>query len=410
MELHHQAHLDMIRAIAQASNIKSKRAFADFFTDRIVQACTESTMLAGMERLAKTVDVQVSELYQPVVARFMANISYGADVLQWLRNYPTIAAMIVTLKKDDYLEAIKELIIEPASGKEGIAPQIKAFDIPIKIECLSPFAHGGDNKAGNATLFRRQTILSDIGSILELPFYSGNAFRGTMRDILADHLLKSLGFTPRRDKPPVNLWFFHVVYAGGVLEESGGNLKSVMEKLGKNGAIKSGGIYEFRDTLPHLSLLGAAIGNRILSGRASFGDFRPRCVEYGTGDKLSHELFEWTFITRREDHEEHEEHHGMIANTECLRTGVVMDGGIDISEHISELEKSALGMGLKLLSDMGKLGAENRRGLGSVNITVENMPDTSPYETYLAEKKKEIIKYLGEIDAIPSGQLDFLGN
>lgn len=410
MNTQHQAVFDMIRAIAQASATKTKRAFADFFADRIIQACTEPTILAAMERLAKTVDVQISEIYQPVLVQFMASINQGKDVLHWLRQYPIIAAMLVTLKKDDYLQAIKELQIEAASEKAGVAPAPPPFDIPITIQCLSPFGHGGDNKAGNATLFRRQTILCETGAILDLPFYAGNALRGTMRDLLADHFLATLGFTPRRDKPPINLWFFHVIYAGGVLEESGAALNAIAGKLGKNGAANAGGIHEFRDTLPHLSLLGAAIGNRILSGRVSFGDYRPRCVEYGNGGKYSHELFEWTFITRREDHEAHEEHHGMIANTECLRTGVIMDGGINLSDHISNLEKSALGMGLKLLADGGRIGAENRRGLGSVNIKIDNMPDPDLYQNYLGDKKKQIIKYLGEIDAIPSGQLDLLGN
>lgn len=410
MELKHQATIDMVRVIAQASNIKSKRAFADFFADRILQAVTEPNILAAIERLAKTVDVQISDLYQPVLTQFMRNINFGDDVLHWLREYPTIAAMIVTLKKDDYYEALKELIIEPSNNLTGVAPKTKTYDIPITIKCLTPFAHGGDNKAGNATLFRRQTILSDTGSILTLPFYAGNALRGTMRDLLADHLLKSIGLTPRRDKPPVNLWFFHVIYAGGVLEESGGALNSVMSKLGKNGAVNAGGIYEFRDILPHLSFLGAAIGNRILSGRGCFGDFRPQCIEYGTGKKPSHELFEWTFLTRREDHEEHDEHHGMIANTECLRAGVVMDGGIDISEHASDLEKSALGTGINLLVKTGKLGAENRRGLGIVEISAEKLPDCTLYENYLIENAKKIKKYLEEIDAIPSGQIDMFSN
>ncbi len=409
MRKEHRSTVDMVRTIAQSSQIKGKRSFADFFADRIVQASTEQTILGAVEKLCKNVDVAINDLYRPVVNSFFTDMEHGADVLAWMRRYPTIMAMLVILKKEEYEEAVAGISIDSAMESEGVALASRIYDIPIKISCVSAFAHGGDNKAGNATLFRRQSVLSDRGKLLLLPFYSGNALRGTMRDLLADHFLSSIGLIPRRDNPPVILWFFHVLYAGGVLEESGGALKAISDKLGKNGAIRSGGVYEFRDTLPHLSLLGAAMGNRIISGRAMFGDFRPRCQQYGTGEQDVSELFEWTFITRREDHEDHEVHHGMIANTECLRSGVIMDGGIDVSGHISDLEKSALGMGLKLLQEKGKLGAENRRGLGSVDIVIDNLPEPELYEDYLAENKKRILAYLEAINAIPSGQLDIVG-
>lgn len=265
---------------------------------------------------------------------------------------------------------------------------------------MSPFAHGGDNKAGNATLFRRQDIMCQNGAVVSLPFYAGNAFRGSLRDILADDFIKSLGMVPRRDRPPVNLWFFHVLYAGGALEEASQATKSVIKKMGDNGAAKATGIYEFRDNLPNISLIGAAMGNRILSGRAMFADFRPQCKEYTTGDKPVDELFEWTFLTRHENHEDHEEHHGMIANTECLKAGIRMDGGIDMSEHISDLEKSALGRALEIVQGKGYLGAENRRGLGKVKIEYDNIPDSASYINYLKNNKDKIIDYLKEVDAL----------
>lgn len=410
MKQEHISSFDMLRTIAHASKIKSKRSFTDFFADRIVQACTQPTMLAAVERLAKTVDAEISELYQPVVKQFLVDINYGEDVLNWMRQYSTVAAMLVSLKKDDYLEAVKGIEIESAQNATGIAPPARLYEIPITIECLSTFAHGGDTKAGNATLFRRQTIISDTGKFLSLPFYAGNAFRGTMRDLLADHFLRSLGITPRKDHPPVSLWFFHMLYAGGVLEESGKAISKITDRLGKNGAINAGGVYEFRDMLPGLSLLGAAVGNRIMSGRVNFGDYRPRCAEYGIDEMKASELFEWTFITRREDHEDHEEHHGMIANTECLRAGVIMDGGIDTSDHITDLERSALGMGIFLAEKTGVLGAENRRGLGSVKITAQNVPDYALYEKYLSDNKSKIRKYMEDVDAVPSGQSDIFGD
>lgn len=394
---------DMLRTIYRSANIKTGRSFEDFFADCIVQAVTETTLLAAYERLGKSVNIQMSEMYQPSVKDFLANVNNFESVLVWLRNYPKVAAMLASLKTKDYLEAIEGITIEDVDRKSGVAIKMPDSDIQIKLTCLSPFAHGADSKAGNATLFRRQDILCANNAMLSLPFYAGNALRGTIRDLLADHFISSLGLTPRRDAPPVALWFFHALYAGGALEETNTKTKAIIAKLGNNGSVKSGGIKEFRDMLPGLSLLGSAMGNKILAGRCNFNDFRPRCIEYDSGESSAAELFEWTYLTRREDHEDHIKHHGMIAHTECLKAGVIMDGGIDMSTHINELEKSSLGMGLQLAKQKGKLGAENRRGLGNVRIDISNHPDCTEYESYLKNNKSNIIKYLGEINAIASG-------
>jgi hypothetical protein len=91
----------------------------------------------------------------------------------------------------------------------------------------------------------------------------------------------------------------------------------------------------------------------------------------------------------------------MIANTECLRTGAVLEGGIDMDSAMPEIERAALGCGLALLAKRGMLGAENRRGLGRVSIEMTGAPDAAPYEAWLAEHKAEILDYLNQIGAAP---------
>jgi CRISPR/Cas system CSM-associated protein Csm3 (group 7 of RAMP superfamily) len=142
-------------------------------------------------------------------------------------------------------------------------------------------------------------------------------------------------------------------------------------------------------------------------------DFHPQCIEWDTGVIPVGNLFEWAYLTRREDYENHEEgkNVSMIVNTECLKAGTVLDGGMDISEHLTEIERACIGMGLKLLQDTGYIGAENRRGLGQVDIKIENAPNYEAYETYLREKRLEILTYLEEIGAInASGELNFSGD
>lgn len=395
--------LSLLRSIFFSSKMKSKRNAADFLADRIIQATTESSLLYVIERLFKLLDVnkaEVNEIYFLDFFTAIGNEEESKKMLSWLRVYPQITAMVCILKQADYNNIIDQISLDEIGREGGVAPAATQSQIPITMTCLSPLSHGSDIKAGNATLFRRMKVLSSTGDTLCLPYYAGNAIRGQIRDLLADNLISSLGLKPSKTAPPMELWFFHALYAGGALEEGGEATKALNKELGKKGVTRAKGIYLFRDNLPGLSLLGCALGNRILPGRVMFGDFRPACTQWNNGDNDVYELFEWTFLTRREDHEAHEENHSMIANSECLKTGTVLSGGIDMDHHISDLERSVLGKGLQLLTENGYIGAENRRGLGSVKIEIQNAPSPLLYEKFLKERKAGILEYLNSIGAI----------
>lgn len=399
-----RATFDLLRRVAGTATVQTSRPMADLLTDRLVQACTEATLLAAVERLMASLGSETGYIGGKVLAPFLAAAG-GPDaprMLAWLRAYPNIAALIAPLRDEaDYAAALSAVDL-PASADadHGIAPPTAAWPIGITARCLAPLAHGADRKAGNATLYRRMQVLSTTGQVLDLPYYSGNALRGQLRDLLADHLIGALGLRPDRARPPLALWFFHALYAGGVLEEGGGEAnKAVGKLLGNHGAIRAEGIHQLRDMLPSVSLLGVALGNRVLSGRLYMGDLRPRCREWGTGDMDAASLMEWTYLTRREDHEAHQDHHGMIANTECLRAGTVLDGGCQLDGHANPQEAGALAVGLALLQARGFLGAENRRGLGQVALEVRNGPDPAPYLAHLADRRAEILDFLAAIGA-----------
>lgn len=399
--------LDIMRAIAKNADIKISRGFTDFLADRIIQASTMPSLLAMAERLAATLHTELNYIGGDKIAAFMRVINSGDEqsVLSWLREYPRIAAMILKLKDQDYEITIADMPIQISSCDKGTAISGKnTYDIKLEIECLSPLSHGADIKAGNATLFRRAQVMSTTNQVLSLPFYAGNALRGKMRDLLAADFLENIGLKPNKSKPPCSLWFFHALYAGGALEENSEQAKTLGKKMGANGNVNMSGVHEFRDMIPMLSLLGTALGNRILAGRVNFADCRPVCLEWGTGAQSVGTLFEWQYLTRREDHEGHEQgdNHSMIANTECLKAGCKMIGGIDIAGHISDLEKSCLAKGLYLLQKHGYLGAENRRGFGKVAIGIvsDECLDVSLYNNFLNNKKSEILKYLEDISAI----------
>jgi hypothetical protein len=398
--------LDALAGIRAASRIKGKRNFADYFADRIVQASTEPTLLAMLNRLYGLVDADPDAGKWHIANIVAASGSEEAPrILAWVRKFPKIAAMIAMLKHEERAEVAKGIVLDVEPDGVGQMPARSGWDIAVRAELTAPMSHGADQKAGNATLFRRMQVLAPDGQIMELPFYAGNALRGQIRDILADHFLRSLGLTARRDAPPVAVWFFHALYAGGALEEDSAATKALNAELGAaSGALKGGGVKNLRDHIPPLSLLGCALGNRVLPGRLQVSDLRPVCREWGTGATPAAELMTWQFLTRREDHEgrsDDDKHSGMITNTECLRAGAEMEGGIDHDGHIQEMELACLGVACREMTKLGFIGAENRRGFGRCRIEFENAPDPAPYEEWLAENKADILAYLEKLAAIP---------
>jgi hypothetical protein len=385
-----------------AADLKGSRFYLDLFTDRLTKAVSEATLAGAMEQLLRCINASADKLHPPLAAQMMrlAASDDGPRVLRWLRDQTRLAVMLAACKDQAVVDEALASAILPEAGGSGAATARKTFQIGLRATCEAPLAHGADGKAGNATLFRRIQVLAGNGEVLRLPYYAGNALRGQTRDLLADHMLASLGLPADRAKPAVVLWFFYALYSGGALEENSEATKAMRKLLGDHGSIRAEGLRKFRDMLPSLSLLGCALGNRVLPGHCQFADLRPICREWGTGDKPMAELLTWEYLTRREDHEEHEEHHGMIANTEVLKSGVCLEGGIDMDDSMPAVERAALGKGLLLLQARGKLGAENRRGFGKVKIELTGLPDPAPYEAFLAERKTEILDYLGKIGAI----------
>ena len=397
--------LDALADCRRASRMKSRRNFADFLADRIVQAATEPTLLSFVNRLYGLIDADPAVGSAHVAAIIRANGSEdGPRLLAWIRANPKIVSMLAMISREERAEVAPAIVLDAEPGGSGSVPARENFDIQIEATLTAPLAHGADTKAGNATLFRRMQARADNGAVLELPFYAGNALRGILRDILADHFLTALGLTARKDEPPCHIWFFHALYAGGSLEEDSKATKAIADKFGRSaGSINGGGVREFREMIPPLSLLGCALGNRVLEGRIKVSDLRPRCREWGNGDGPAGELLSWQYLTRRDDHEgraAEDKHEGMIAVTETLRPGVMLEGGIDISGHCSEIERSALDCGLSLLAARGYLGAESRRGHGRCEIHFDAAGDPGKYEAWLGENRKKILTYLTEIAAI----------
>lgn len=379
------------------------RSFGGFFADRLVQALSRPTLIDAIEHLAQSLDAGTEFIGGKKIAPFLQEASgpMAPAILHWMREHPAVVAMIASLKdEEDYASAIGSIPLDAAAvDDDSVVTAHPSYDVTLVVNVLGGLAHGSDRKAGNATLYRRRSVITETGKHMALPIYAGNALRGQMRDLLSDHFLRAIGLTASRSQPAVSLWAFHTLYAGGVLEANA----KVDKELGNAGAVRADAIRDLRNYIPMLSLLGTAIGNRIICGRIQVGDLRPRCVEWGTGTVRADSLIEWTFLTRRDDYEgrqEGEDHAGMIATSEVLKGGTVLDGGIDIDGHANSMERSCLARGLSLMIERGMLGAENRRGIGKVTIEVKGLPDPAEYDEHLSTHAAEITDYLRRLGAL----------
>jgi len=399
-----KATIEMIRSVARSAGHEPKRNFSGYVADRIVRAVSQPTLVDAVERLAQSMDASVEYVGGKRLAAFMSEATgpKAQAILAWMRTHPKFVAMLATMKDDgDLTDAIDAIELpEIDSSDQSTVGDTPAYDVALTVECLSGLAHGGDQKAGNATLFRRRSVITASGRHLHLPVYAGNALRGQLRDLLADHFLRALGLTPSRSKPVVELWAFHVLYSGGVLE---GAASKAEANLGKSGAIRTEGMRELRDHIPLLSTLGTAIGNRVIAGRIYVGDLRPECVEWSGGSQRAGDLMAWEFLTRKDDFEGRQEDDStsqMIAETEILKPGTVLRGGIDIDDHANEIERACLARGLALLKERGRLGAETRRGLGKIAVEMAPEQDPGPYDAFLSDRKRDILDFLTRLGAL----------
>ncbi len=405
-----KATIEMFRRLRDTTGHKVNRNFGGFFADRMTRAFSRENLTDAMEELAQSLDSSIEYVGGKKLAAFLAeaNGPESAAIMAWCRQHPKLVAMLAGLRDDDELDAALESIDLPAIDPADVSAVTEqpVYDVPVQAECLTGLAHGSDAKAGNATLFRRRSVITETGRHLYLPVYAGNAVRGQLRDLLADHLIESLGLKVSRSKPSLELWAFHVLYAGGVLE---GGASKAEANLGKSGAIRTDGMREIREMLPMISLLGTAIGNRVIAGRVYTGDLRPHCIEWGSGDQSASALMGWEFLTRREDYEgraDEDDTSAMIAETEILKPGTRLSGGIDIDTHANSMERACLGRALELLRNRGKLGAENRRGIGKVALSYSAAPDPGEYDAFLSDHRRDILDFLTRLGALANGGLE----
>lgn len=122
----------------------------------------------------------------------------------------------------------------------------------------SPLSHIGET-ISTTTYLVEEPILQPEGDLLNVFCYSGNAWRGQLRDLAAQYMLEQLGAVA------VPLDTFHLLFSGGRI---GGEMSVDVERA-----------RQWRRAIPMLSLFGGGVGNQILAGKLRVSNAYPLCLE-----------------------------------------------------------------------------------------------------------------------------------
>lgn len=122
----------------------------------------------------------------------------------------------------------------------------------------SPLSHIGET-ISNKSYLVQERILQRDGTLEEVFCYSGNAWRGQLRDLCAAYMLDNLG----GQRLPVDA--FHLLFSGGRI---GGTQNTDIAQARR-----------IRAAVPMVSLFGGGVGNQILQGKLRIGNCYPICRE-----------------------------------------------------------------------------------------------------------------------------------
>ncbi len=157
------------------------------------------------------------------------------------------------------------------------------------VTLLSPLSHIGES-SGPDSFLSQDYIIGPDGRPVEAFVYSGNAYRGILRDMAASYMLDRLGGL----QLPIDA--FYLLFSGG--------------SLGGTQSIDIDQARMYRRNIPMLSLFGGGVGNQILAGKIKMGSMYPcvaecqRVLPESMRDPQAPSWRQWTFeksFTRMDD-------------------------------------------------------------------------------------------------------------
>lgn len=230
----------------------------------------------------------------------------------------------------------------------------------------SPLSHIGEAISTTSYLVQ-EPILQEDGSVEEVFCYSGNAWRGQMRDLAAMNLLEALELA-------VDLDPFHLLFSGG--------------RIGGDQSIDVEAARSIRSAIPMIALFGGGVGNQILGGQLAVSNAYPVCREAAQAlppearnNDISYKslTFEKSF-TRRDDSERYRNYIGdgagergdgpadqMRTTAELVIPGTQLYSEIELSDP-TEAQLGCLVSALQRFAAWPHIGGQAGRGHGRTDL------------------------------------------
>jgi len=328
-------------------------------------------------------------------------------------------ALIITFAAMDPIDGEADLFPLPddegADGAHWAAPLPERMISPRVFRAcwttLSPMFHGADEKSGNVLTFRREKRVDPhTGAIDLVPFISGNAFRGQLRDRLFGRMLMLLGMKPT-DLPPARA---HALFSGGAIDAGADGGKA--DVTARRAA---------RSLAPAWDLIAGCIDQQIMEGVLRVHDAHLVCRENAwllhamlsptlpDGSSMPLDTFRAALkpaddltqlrLGTRHAHRDFDAADGiqMLWNTEGILPGSQMVHSLQVHgmAGVSELTLSCLADVLADFRDDAFVGAQTARGYGRIafdpyrSLDVE-LPSPDVYRQFLLEKADEIKAWL----------------
>ena len=270
--------------------------------------------------------------------------------------------------------------------------------INVKIKLLSPLCHFGDEQCGTMQTARRMKFkVSD--DFIDIPVYSGNALRGTLRTIVFQDMLEKIG----KDIHGISQNVYYTLFNGGSLKSGG------VELLGFKQDLK---------TCPAIVLLGSSFGNQMTEGKMKVGMVKPICKELNEYNENHSEtsifsgMISETFQVKTDRlktttevvadvMEKAKETMQMKYEMETLSAGTELETQIQL-EFASDLEKSCAVYMLELLKQKKHIGGKSSEGYGEIAVEYETDINPDLYADYLKDNGDKINEFIAMLEAILS--------
>lgn len=257
----------------------------------------------------------------------------------------------------------------------------KTYRLEGYFRLKSPLSHIGET-ISNKSYLVQERILQRDGSLEDVFCYSGNAWRGQLRDLCAAYMLDELGGA----KLPTEA--FHLLFSGGRI---GGTQNTDIAQARR-----------IRAAVPMVALFGGGVGNQILQGKLRIGNCYPICREaipvLPDAVREQAELIEYADCTGEKEHSRRDdakieniraylaEENALLLEggkgkkaekdgpADQMRIGMeLVNAGVTLAtwiviEDASEVELGAFVSGLHRFSERPQIGGKVGIGYGMVDL------------------------------------------